>query len=156
VDPKPNWIQIQWGPWIRIRNPDPDPEGQKWPRNIENGLINFIFSRVGCSLLRAEGFSCSLDFLYGGQGISKLQFLIKKEKKISAVFFFLFWSLTLLIWNNVRKLCIPPCSRKHIFITGMHLSCIGLFCLSLVKNRQHVLGCNQRWAPTNDVLSLPL
>jgi hypothetical protein len=26
------------------------------------------------SLLRAEGFSCSLDVLYGGLGISKLQF----------------------------------------------------------------------------------
>jgi hypothetical protein len=31
------------------------------------------------SLLRAEGFSCSLDVLYGGLGISKLQFLIKKR-----------------------------------------------------------------------------
>jgi hypothetical protein len=30
------------------------------------------------SLLRAEGFSCTLDVLYGCQGISKLQFLIKK------------------------------------------------------------------------------
>ncbi len=27
----PDWIRIQWGPWIRIRirNPDPDPGGQK-------------------------------------------------------------------------------------------------------------------------------
>jgi hypothetical protein len=33
---------------------------------------------AGCSLLRAEGFPCSLDFLYGGLGISELQFLIKK------------------------------------------------------------------------------
>ncbi len=31
-----------------------------------------------CSFLRAEGFSWSLDVLYGGLGISKLQFLIKK------------------------------------------------------------------------------
>jgi hypothetical protein len=33
----PDWIQIQWGPWmrirIRIRNPDPDPGGQKWITN---------------------------------------------------------------------------------------------------------------------------
>ncbi len=29
--------------------------------------------------MRAEGFSCSLDVLYGGLGIIKLQFLIKKE-----------------------------------------------------------------------------
>jgi hypothetical protein len=43
--------------------------------------------------LRAEGFSCSLDVPYGGLGIIKLQFLIKKKiKKISAVFFFFnFW-----------------------------------------------------------------
>jgi hypothetical protein len=40
----------------------------------------FIFLSIGtgCSLLRAEGFSCSLGILYGSLGISKLQFLIKK------------------------------------------------------------------------------
>ena len=40
----------------------------------------FMFFSTGCSLLRAEGFSCSLGVLYGGLGISKLQFLIKKIK----------------------------------------------------------------------------
>jgi hypothetical protein len=44
--------------------PDPD-----WIRNLES---------PECSLLRAEGFFCSLDVLYRGLGISKLQFLIKK------------------------------------------------------------------------------
>jgi hypothetical protein len=39
-----------------------------------------IFLSTGCSLLRAEGFSCSLGVLYGGLGISKLQVLIKKKK----------------------------------------------------------------------------
>jgi hypothetical protein len=29
VDPDPDWIRIQSGLWIRIRNPDPDPGGQK-------------------------------------------------------------------------------------------------------------------------------
>jgi hypothetical protein len=33
------------------------------------------------SLLKAEGFPCSLDPLYGGLGISKLPFLIKKRYK---------------------------------------------------------------------------
>jgi hypothetical protein len=43
--------------------------------------------------LRAKGFSYSLDILCGGLGISKLQFLIKKEKKkISAEYFFQFCS----------------------------------------------------------------
>jgi hypothetical protein len=37
-----------------------------------------MFLSTGCSLVRAEGFSCSLGVLYGGLGISKLQFLIKK------------------------------------------------------------------------------
>jgi hypothetical protein len=35
--------------------------------------------------LRAEGLSCSLDVLYGGLGISKLQFLI--QQFVSTVFF---------------------------------------------------------------------
>ena len=48
----------------------------------------FMFLSYGCSLLRAEGFSCSLGVLYGGLGISKLQFLIKKIKiKFPAYFF---------------------------------------------------------------------
>ncbi len=37
-----------------------------------------LFDGTRCSLLRAEGFSCSLGGLYGGLGISKFQFLIKK------------------------------------------------------------------------------
>jgi hypothetical protein len=42
---------------------------------------------------KAEGFSCSLDVLYGGLGISKLQFLIQKMKKnVQLLFFFNFWS----------------------------------------------------------------
>ncbi len=36
-----------------------------------------MFWSAGCSLLRTEGFSCSLGVLYGGLGISKLQVLIK-------------------------------------------------------------------------------
>jgi hypothetical protein len=49
----------------------------------------FMFLSTGCSLLRAEGFSCSLGVLYGRLGISKLQFLIKKiEIKFPAINFF--------------------------------------------------------------------
>jgi hypothetical protein len=55
--------------------PDPDPGGQKLPTNKWN-------KSAGCSLLRPEGFSCSLD-------ISKLQFLIKnRRKKFSTLFCF--------------------------------------------------------------------
>jgi hypothetical protein len=41
--------------------------------------------------LKAEGFSCSLCFLYGGLGITKLQFFIKKISSFfSAVNYFQF------------------------------------------------------------------
>ncbi len=49
------WIRPALGIGIRIQ------EGQFWSAR--------------CSLLRDEDFSCSLDVLYGGQGISKMLFL---------------------------------------------------------------------------------
>ncbi len=53
--------------------------------------INFIFWSADCSLLRTEGFSCSLDVLYRGLVIIKLQFLIKNRNKIlSCIFFSIF------------------------------------------------------------------
>ncbi len=50
--------------------------------------MNFIFWSAGCSLSRAQGFSCSLDVLFEGLGISKLQFLIKKALKINFLLYF--------------------------------------------------------------------
>jgi hypothetical protein len=47
-----------------------------------------MFLSTGCSLLRAEGFSCSLGVFCGGLGITKLQFLIKNRKLISSYTFF--------------------------------------------------------------------
>jgi hypothetical protein len=62
-----------------------------------------MFFSTGCSLLRTEGFSCSLGVLYGGLGISKLQFLIKKiEIKIPAIIFFQFKVLK--PWIRIRDL----------------------------------------------------
>jgi hypothetical protein len=40
-------------------------------KNIKKSRI-FMFSSTGCSLLRAEVFSCSLGALYVGLGIEKL------------------------------------------------------------------------------------
>jgi hypothetical protein len=45
--------------------------------NIEK-VKNFLVLSAGCSLLRAEGFSCSLCVLYGGLRTNKLQFSIQK------------------------------------------------------------------------------
>jgi hypothetical protein len=63
----------------------------KRPTKNLKKLINFIFWSAGCSLLRVEGFFCSLEVLYEGLGISKLQFMIKNyKKKFSAVIFSIF------------------------------------------------------------------
>jgi hypothetical protein len=48
------------------------------PTNIEKRKKISCFVTAGCSFLRAEGFSCSLCVLYGGLGITILQFLSKK------------------------------------------------------------------------------
>jgi hypothetical protein len=59
----------------------------------------------GWPLLRAEGFFYNLDILYGGLGIGKLQFLIKKKEiKFSAVIFFQFLVIKALDpdWIRIR------------------------------------------------------
>jgi hypothetical protein len=43
ADPDPYWIRIQLGQWIRIRNPDPDPGGQKCLTKVKKKLKNFMF-----------------------------------------------------------------------------------------------------------------
>jgi hypothetical protein len=40
--PDPDWIRIQSGQWIRIRNQDPDPGGQKLPTKVKKNYRNFI------------------------------------------------------------------------------------------------------------------
>jgi hypothetical protein len=63
--------------------PDPDPHSNcgSGSRRAKMTLKNRKKARIFMflsSLLRAEGFSCSLGVLYGDLGISKLHFLIKK------------------------------------------------------------------------------
>jgi hypothetical protein len=48
------------------------------------------FFRAGCSLLKDEVFSRTLYVFYGGLGISKLQFLIKKYKSCCKLIFSIF------------------------------------------------------------------
>jgi hypothetical protein len=64
-------------------DPDPDPDWRRAKMTHKNikMLINFIVCSAECSLLRAEGFSCSLDVLFGGLGISKLKIFIEKRYK---------------------------------------------------------------------------
>ncbi len=59
---------------------DPDPysesgSGSRRAKMIHisrNFFEKFMFRSVGWPLLRAEGFFCNSDFLYGGLGIGKL------------------------------------------------------------------------------------
>ncbi len=96
------WIPIKSGQWIRIRNRDPDPEGQKCPTKIEkrteiscSEVLDALFRRLN------EGFLCSLDILYGGLGISKLQFLFKYQI-FSALIVFLFLVIKILDSDWIR------------------------------------------------------
>ncbi len=54
---------------IRSVDPNLDPRA-KMTYKSRKKLGNFMFWSAGCSLLRAEDFSCSLDVLYGDLGIS--------------------------------------------------------------------------------------
>jgi hypothetical protein len=71
-----------------------------------------MFLSAACSLLRAEGFSCILDVLYGGQGISKtkLQFSIKKNIKFffSCKFYIYFWSSNPWIRIGIQPKMLDP------------------------------------------------
>ncbi len=100
-----------------IRSVDPD-SGAGWekdPQKLKKKLRNFIFWSAWCSLWRAEGFSCSLDVLNGGLGISKFQFLIKN------VFFQLyifsqFWIIKTLNADWIRIGIQPKILRKRVRI----------------------------------------
>jgi hypothetical protein len=62
---------------VRSVDLDPDPVGQKGPTKIGKNLEFSCFEVMDVLFLRAEGFFCSLEVLYGGLGIGELQFLIK-------------------------------------------------------------------------------
>jgi hypothetical protein len=65
-----------------------------------------MFLSAGCSLLRAEGFFCNLDVLYGALGIHKLQFLIQNKCNFfSAVNFFQY--LVIKPWIRIRIGILP-------------------------------------------------
>ncbi len=62
-----------------------DPDSESGSRSMRAKIThksrkirNLMFCSARCSLLRAEGFFCSLDVLSGGLGIGKFKFLIKK------------------------------------------------------------------------------
>ncbi len=66
---------------VRIQGGKNDPQKLKFQEHFEVLMFSL------------EGFSCSLDVLYGGLGIGKLQYLIQNiKKKISTLIFLNFWS----------------------------------------------------------------
>jgi hypothetical protein len=69
------------GPWIWtqiwIRNPDPDPARQSDPQKYKK-IHKFHFLSAGCSLVRAEDFSCRLNVLYESIVKSIAIFFIEK------------------------------------------------------------------------------
>jgi hypothetical protein len=62
---------------------DPDSEsGSRRAKMTNKNRKNFMFCSAGCTLLRPEGFFCSLDVLYEGAGIGKLYFFFNIKNKI--------------------------------------------------------------------------
>ncbi len=94
---------------IRIRTDcgRQDLGGQKLITKREKKWIYFKFISAGCSLLMAEGFSCSLDVLYGGQGISISQLSIKiiYRNYFQNEIFLKFWSSKYGIRNLICWIC---------------------------------------------------
>jgi hypothetical protein len=82
VDPDSKGSLDPSGFTIRIRI----QEGKKGPEKYKT-VKSFMFLSAGCSLLRAEGLSSSLDVLYVGLVISTLQVVDQKRYFfLSAVF----------------------------------------------------------------------
>jgi hypothetical protein len=53
-----------------VRNPDPDLLGQKLPTKTKQNKKFHVLKYWMFSFFEVKGFSCSLDVLYGGLGIS--------------------------------------------------------------------------------------
>ena len=72
---------------------------------------------------KSEDFSCSLNVLYGGLGISKLQFLIKKHTFFSAVNFFQFMVIKTWTWiwirNTGRKEVAIPINTTYLLLQAI-------------------------------------
>ncbi len=116
-----------------------------------------MFWSVGWPLLRAEGFFCNLDILYGGLGIGKLQFLIKKKLIFfSAVIFFQFLVIKARIWiriglqpqtmdpdPNPEKMNTDPkpCFWKRVVLLNVNL-------MLMHTHRYNKQGIRQGWGWT--------
>ncbi len=94
-DPDPDWIRIGPG-FNRASGSGSGSESgsgssrAKMTHKSRKKLVK-VHVLKGWTLLRAEGFLCNFDILYGGLGIGKLQFLIQKNLNFfSAVFFLIF------------------------------------------------------------------
>ncbi len=95
-----DWIRIQSVQWIRIRTPGSGSRRAKITHI--NRKKKIMFYSAGCSLFWAECFSCSLDVLYGGLGISKLH----DQKNIK--FFPNFCSCKPRIWIGIQPKMLDP------------------------------------------------
>jgi hypothetical protein len=105
-----------------IRSVDPDLDSESGSNSRRAKMIHKIkIEKVKkFYVLRAEGFSCSLSVLYGGLGISELQFLIKKISNflLSCTFFQLLFSLKMLDPDpdSIRNTGFPSAKYRICFL----------------------------------------
>ncbi len=84
----------QWNPWFLFMD---RTVVLGWPINL-NFWASWIKKNLNFNCFMNEGFSCTLDVLLGGLGISKLQFLIKKT--FSCNFFPIFGHINQCSWSG--------------------------------------------------------
>jgi hypothetical protein len=101
----------------------------KMTQKSRQKLINIIFWSAGCSLLRAEGFSCNLDVLYGGQRLSKFIFFLSKKISFFQLYFLQFFVIKTLYPDPDSLKMLDPYQnqwiRIHNTVSGYVKNIIG-------------------------------
>ncbi len=121
-----------------------------------------MFWSAGCSLLRAEGFTCSLEIPHGGPGINKWEFSINKRIYFSAVIKALNpnWiriRLDLTLWIRNRNQCGSPIvvlaslwsmitRCTFVDVNETESLCIW-YCPGIIENFPVLSSCNHMVVP---------
>ncbi len=114
-------IRIQWGPWIRFRI----QEGKMIHKHRKK-CINFIFWSAGCSLLTAEGFSCSFVVFHGGNYWSE-----------KICLFFSFWSSK--PWIRIHLKCCENSLQQEIYTNIPQVKTANMLSEIILKAKNSLL-----------------
>ncbi len=100
-----------------------------------------MFRSAWFSLLRAEGFSCSLEVLYGGLGISKVQ----SESGYRSVFSLKCWIRIRTLWIRIRNTGKRPTffALRHISSPALPITVVIMALNSLPLSKSLLSLCSR-------------